>query len=380
MEDPFDASPVPDFDTSIRTRCGYPIIEVIKAFKSVLEQGGAAAAGKSLHYSADLICSGCIELWKKFLFEFAFDHIGVASPRIFVFLDRRFQELDILYARLTSEAFYSAFEAQKKIAECVLIVRSCPRKPPLKMPRVPPETHSNEWVRQSIGPLEITMPTPLARTYRSGNDLIIVRRIGHEFIKACEQGATEKAFFWIKWLFEEESFLKKETRGSLSSLERGPSEWPSKSRNHIGFFFCDLLLEIYKEYQAKGLIRMNEEFIGILDLYRKVTKLSGKRRLDCLCLCIQLLCEVPKWKVPAAPSLVSDPVQLERASGHAEQFFREVLVYAPIGSGSDIVKEAKKAMKPSQEKKKMTTKEKNAQKLEDNFAACDAVLQKMMFS
>ena len=174
--------------------------------------------------------------------------------------------------------------------------------------------------------------------------------------------------------------MKNETRGSLSTLERGPSEWPSKSRNHIGFFFCDLLLEIYKEYQAKGLIRMNEEFIGILDLYRKVTKLSGKRRLDCLCLCIQLLCEVPKWKVPAAPTLVSDPVQLERASGHAEQFFREVLVYAPIGSGSDIVKEAKKAMKPSQEKKKMTTKEKNAQKLEDNFAACDAVLQKMMFS
>jgi hypothetical protein len=45
---------------------------------------------------------------------------------------------------------------------------------------------------------------------------------------------------------------------------------------------------------------------------------------------VQLLCEVPKWKVPAAPSLVQDPGTLQRIVASAPQFFEEILKYPPV--------------------------------------------------
>jgi hypothetical protein len=41
---------------------------------------------------------------------------------------------------------------------------------------------------------------------------------------------------------------------------------------------------------------------------------------------IQIITEVPRWKVPAAPSLVKDPIVLGRAIGQAELFYKEILV------------------------------------------------------
>lgn len=380
MEDPF--SPQEEsilLDTSVRTRCGYAVADMLQSFNVCLLQAGAVAAGKCLHYSADLICSGCFELWQKVLWEFAFDHIGIASPRIFLFLQKRFQELTNIYSKIPTEVFYKSTDCQHKIAECVLVVRACPRKPPLKMPRIPPQTHSDEWVQQSIGSSSVAMPTALAKVFKSGADMFIVRRVATEFIRAIEQGATEKCFFWLKWLLEEEAFLKKETRGSLSTLERGPPELAPKARVHISFFFEELLTELYKDFQLKGLVRMNEEFSGLLRIFRTPNKqITQRRRTDCLCLCIQILCEVPKWKVAGAPTLVADPVGLQRAVSHVDHFFQEVLVYAP--PTTDISKEAKKSAKAAGGRSggRKTAKEKEQEKANQQMADYDAMIKKIL--
>jgi hypothetical protein len=145
----------------------------------------------------------------------------------------------------------------------------------------------------------------------------------------------------MKWLIEEDARVRRDGGGSLSTLERGPIQWPSKQRSHVGFYITALISELYKELASKHGLRMQEEIQAILELYMIPSKkLTSKRRIDLLCLAIQIICEVPRWKVPAAPALVKDPVALERAVSHAEGFFREVLAYdPPIG---DIAKEAKK--------------------------------------
>jgi hypothetical protein len=170
----------------------------------------------------------------------------------------------------------------------------------------------------------------------------------------------------MKWLFEEDARLKKDNGGSLTTMERGPAQWNSKQRSHVGFYLSSLLMEIYKDLVAKTGLRMHEEFQAILQLYNFPDKrLSGKRRIDLLCLAIQIVCEVPRWKVPAAPALVKDPVALERAVGHAESFFREVLAFEPpVG---DISKEAKKKG-PSNTKKPVNKKLLKQMSVEEHLA------------
>lgn len=373
--DPQDPLP-PEEDMSIRTRSGYAVPDAVRSFKVALEQGGATAAGKSIHYSADIICSGCFELWQKLLYEFALDHVGIASPRIFHFLNLRFTDLNAAWGKLPAEQFYRTLDYQKAIAECILVLRSCPRKPPLKMPRVPPEAHNDEWVRGAVQGAPSS--ACIGRVFRTGQDLPVLRRVGDEFARAISDGATEKAFFWLKWLIEEDVRLKKDNGGTLSGVERGPIAWPSKTRSHIGFFIAQIVAELYKELSTKGLIRMNEEFTAILNLYlypRKV--LTQKRRQDLLCLAIQILCEVPRWKSPAATTLVKDPVALGRALGHAESFFREILAFeAPSG---DVTKEAKK----SATTKPLAIKNKDPKKLkqmsvDEHLAAYDEMIDKWM--
>ena len=372
-----DQNPVQEtVEEELRTRSGYTVVDAIKGFKSALEQSGAEAAGKSLHHTADLICSGCFHLWQKLLWEYAFDHVGIASPRIFHFLKKRFFELDGAYAKLPAERFYRVVEYQKSIAECVLLIRACPRRPPLKMPRVPPETHTNEWVRASTGSASPSLA--VGRVFRQGSDLAILRRIGDEFAKSCAEGATEKALFWMKWLFEEELYLKKNKEGSLSTAERGPIGWPQKSRNHVGFFIAALLAEIYKDLSQKTGMRLHEEFQSLLHIYSIHDKnTTQKRRINALCLCIQIVCEVPRWKVPSAPSLVTDPVALERATGHAENFFREVLAFdPPLG---DVVKEAKKGLvKATKGPVIMDAKKRKEQFLQEKLNAYDAMIESWM--
>ena len=74
-------------------------------------------------------------------------------------------------------------------------------------------------------------------------------------------------------------------------------------------------------------MRMHEEFQALLDLYRSNDKhLNATRRQDALILMIQLLTEVPRWKVPAAPSLVRDTIVLGRAVAQSEIFYKDILM------------------------------------------------------
>lgn len=372
-------NPNDDAYLTLRTRSGYIVADVIRGFKVALEQSGATSAGKSLHYTADLVCSGCFELWKKILYEYALDHIGIASPRIFWFLKRRFSDLDSAWSKLPSEQFYKTVEYQKTITEVLLVLRSCPRRPALKMPRVPVECHNEEWVRGATN----ASPSSAAvgRVFRGSNDLQILRRVGDEFAKSCADGATEKCFFWMKWLFEEEQRLRRDSKGSLSTMDRGPPQWPGKQRSHVGFYIIALVSEIYKDLAPKHGLRMHEEIQAIIQLYSIPNKqLAQKRRTDLLCLAIQIICEVPRWKVPAAPALVNDPVGLERAINHAESFFREVLAYdPPIG---DIVKEAKKGSSTKgtavSTKKQLTGKELKQMSTDEQLAAYNAAIDGFM--
>jgi hypothetical protein len=103
-------SPSKEETIVIRTRSGYPVNESVRSFKLALEEGGSVAAGKSIHYTADLVCSGCFELWQKMLWEYCIDHIGIASPRIFHFLLNRFHDLQAGFGRIPSENFYRTSE------------------------------------------------------------------------------------------------------------------------------------------------------------------------------------------------------------------------------------------------------------------------------
>lgn len=364
----------PPTDIVFRTRSGYPIAEAVRSFKNALEESGAVAAGKSIHYTADLVCSGCFELWQKMLIDYALDHVGISSPRIFHLLNGRFNDLEAGCKKMTSENFYRTAEYQSAMAECVLVLRSCPRRPALKMPKVPIESHSDEWIRTST---QGSVPSAaVGKVFNGTHDLQVVKRVGDEFAKACADGATEKAFFWMKWLLEEEARLKKDSKGGLSSQERGPPGWPNKFRCHIGFFLINLLTEIYKELAGRQAVRMHDEFKTILNLYCLPKKtISQKRRQDLMCLAIQIVCEVPRWKIPAAPALVKDPLALERAVGHAESFFREVLAYdPPVG---DLMKEAKKSGKVVVVKGK-TSKQLHQMNVQEHLAAYDAAIDQWL--
>lgn len=361
-------------ETVFRTRSGYPIAEAVRSFKNALEESGAVAAGKSIHYTADLVCSGCFELWQKMLMDYALDHVGISSPRIFHLLNGRFTDLEAGCKKMTSENFFRNVEYQSAMAECVLVLRSCPRRPALKMPKVPTESHNDEWIRTTT---QGSVPSAVVgKVFNGTYDLQVVKRVGDEFAKACADGATEKAFFWMKWLLEEEARLKKDTKGSLSNQERGPPGWPNKFRCHIGFFLINLLTEIYKELAGRQAIRMHDEFKTILNLYCLPKKIiSQKRRQDLMCLAIQIVCEVPRWKIPAAPALVKDPLALERAVSHSESFFREVLAYdPPVG---DLMKEAKKSGKVLTVKGK-TSKQLHQMNVQEHLDAYDAAIDKWL--
>jgi len=365
--------PEEDPQLALRTRSGYLVADAVRSFKVAFEQSGATAAGKSLHYTADLVCSGCFELWQKLLWEYALDHVGLASPRIFHFLHGRFSDLQAAWAKLPAEQFYSTLEYQKAMAECILVLRSCPRRPAPKMPRVPAEAHHDEWVRGATAGAPSS--AAVGRVWRGGNDLQVVKRVGDEFAKAISEGATERAMFWMRWLIEEDHRIKKENNGSLSTADRGPPAWPQKTRSSIGFFIAALVTELYKELAAKGTIRMTEEVKTLLQLYSFPNKqLTAKRRQDVLVLLIQIISEVPRWKIPAAPALVKDPVALGRAINHAETFFREVLAFeAPTGN---LQKEAKKtASKALTGSKVKDAKKLKQMSLEEHLAANNALIE-----
>jgi hypothetical protein len=150
---------------------------------------------------------------------------------------------------------------------------------------------------------------------------------GNEMVFAIIEGAPERALFWVKWLQEEDQLAKKQYGSGLSTAERAPAT--SKNRSAVGFYLVNVLTQLYKEMAETAQVRLHQEFQALIDLYRDHDT-SQKHRNDLIGIMVQLLCEVPKWKVPAAPSLVQDPGTLQRIVASAPQFFEEILKYPPV--------------------------------------------------
>jgi hypothetical protein len=310
----------------IRTRCGYIPSELLKSFEKTLTESGTVATGKVLHYAADIVCSGGITLLLPVIWSYAILHVGLASPRIVVYLKKRVAELEDILRRIPDETAYQTEELQIRLGEMILVIRDAPTRSIVPWPKVGAETHNEGWIRAAAGAPETTV---LRAVWRPEGDTPILRTAGAELCKAITDGSTEKALFWIKWMFEEEGKVKKEVKGaSLTTIDRGP---PGKGKaSGTGFFIMALFGEIYKEMAAKQLVRMHEEFQALLDLWRsKDANIGGGSKKHILIILVQILCEVPRWKVPAAPALIKDPVVMSRAIREVPKFFREVLAYDP---------------------------------------------------
>ena len=321
-------------DQTPRTRCGYTPSESIRALDKAILESGPVGTGKALHFAADVVTSGGIDAFIRSIWDYSLSHIGIASPRIFVYLSKRIEEVSDLLRRLPDETAYASEELQIRVGEIVLVVRDAPTKTMVGWPKVGPETHTEAWIRSIGGATETAV---LRKVWRPEGDSSVLRTIGAELCKAITDGATEKALFWVKWLFEEEARIKKETKGaSLTTYERGAPG--SKQKAGVGFFILALYAETYKEFAAKQLVRMHEEFQTLLTLWRSSKQISGTSKKHILTVLTQILCEVPRWKVPAAPSLIKDPVAMSQAIRQVPKFFKEVLAYDPPSGVAAITK------------------------------------------
>lgn len=101
--------------------------------------------------------------------------------------------------------------------------------------------------------------------------------------------------------------------------------------------------------------------------------MATKLRRDCLGLMTLICCEVPRWKVPAAPSLVADPVRLSRAVAQCGSFFNEVLAHS-IAPENQLKQSMMRAAR--QKKSKATTeKEQKEMTMEEKFSEYDAAME-----
>lgn len=346
------------------TRSGYEVSEAFQAYRTALSEAGAISIGKALHFGADLVCSGGVDLWSKAAWEYAIFHVGLASPRIFVYLKKRCSELDALIKKYPSETLYKDEEFQTRVAEIILVLHDCPRRASVKWPSVGVETHADGWIRAVKQAPDVGA---VIRVWKHENDMPQMRIAACEIVKACTDGATERALFWMKWLLEEDSITRKNNNGAgLTTLERGPATLPSKRRTDMGYYLLAVFAEVYKELAQKHSVRMHEEFQALLDVWRgSDIPLTMKQRREILGILILLLAEVPRWKVPAAPALVKDPVQMGRAVSQAHKFFAEVLAYPPVS------KAAVKAGAKRKPAKKIGDSVKKQMNLEEHLAAYD---------
>ena len=309
-----------------QSRKGYYLKDLARSFMQSLSETGAAASGKLLHYTADFICSAGLPLWQKLAWDYAFDHIGIASPRIFLYLMRRFKDIDDMNSRLPFEVFCNNIQVQQHTAEVVLVLQGCPKKTRIKPPPIPPETHENEMWLSSV--LRASDKASVRKVWSASQDNPVMLHVANEMVAEISDGAIEKALYWMRYLLEEDALSKKKFNVGLSTSDRGPATLPNKQRTAVGFYICSVLAEVYKELAERGQVRLHEEFQTLLDLYRATDgSIPTKHKINCLILMIQILCEVPRWKVPAAPSLVSDPKVLHRALSASHQFYKEIMGY-----------------------------------------------------
>jgi hypothetical protein len=337
----------------ITSRKGYLLKDLARNFLQCLGEAGPVSAGKLLHFTADMITSGGLQLWQKLCWDYAYDHIGIASPRIFHYLFRKFRELNDYSVKLQFDNFCRKRDIQIQVAEIVLILQLCPKKAKPKMPTISQDTHENEQWLRSV--LRSSDKLAVRKVWSRSTDLDQMLHAGNEMVYAITEGATERAIFWAKWLQEEDAIYKKKFGAGLSTAERGPAQFNNKQKTSVGYYIINILAEVYKEFASKAMVRMHEEFQALLDIYRSTDfRISQRRKMETLYIMIQLLTDVPRWKVPAAPSLVSDPVALQRATEQAESFFHEILRYPlpskPLPATVGSLKK-KKEKEPSKEDK-----------------------------
>ena len=309
-------------DEQIKSRRGYILKDLAKSFIQCLGELGPISAGKLMHFTADMVTSGGLPLWEKLCWDYAYDHVGVASPRIFHFLFKKFKELNELSSKMPIEDFCRKKENQEQMIEIVIILQECPKKAKCKIPSIPQETHENEaWLRSV---LRTTDKLVVRKVYQRNVDLEQMLHAGNEMVYAIQEGAPERALFWIKWLLEEDAIMKKKYGTGLTTIERGPAQLKPQQKTSVGYYIIAILAEVYKEFAEKGMVRMHEEFQALLDIYRSLQ--TQRKKLDIIALMVQILTDVPKWKIPAAPSLVLDQTKLQRAVSQSEAFFKEVLL------------------------------------------------------
>ena len=116
-----------------------------------------------------MVTSGGLQLWQKLCWDYAYDHIGVASPRIFHFLFRKFKELNEIFIKVTFDAFCKRKDVQETVTELVLILQDCPKKTKPKMPSVASDTHENETWLRSV--LRTTDKKAVRTVYNQSGDL-----------------------------------------------------------------------------------------------------------------------------------------------------------------------------------------------------------------
>jgi hypothetical protein len=330
---------------SVRTRFGYDAKDCVKSLQEVLSQSGSAATGKALHFSADLICSGGFEIWIRLIWSYVFQHVHLASLRIFVYLQKRTAELEEYMNCLDFEELYKNPEFQHRISELVIVVQTLPRQNKITWPKVPNETHDAAWLHSVQKAKE---SDAVNRVWDARHDQPILRFVGNQILLACEEVNIEHALFWLKWLFDEDKRVRTVNNGlsSLTTNRRSGTAGAKVDKSEIGYFIVAVLAEAYKELARKGAIRMHEEFQELINLWRgKQARLSSKQKQECIAFMILVLTEVPRWKVPAAQPLIKDPTVMSRAVQQSVRFFQEIVVKPRVNSilPKDIV--AKKAKK-----------------------------------
>jgi len=332
----------------VRTRFGYDARDCVKNLQDVLPQAGPTATGKALHYSADLVCSGGYEIWIRLIWSSVFQNVHLTSLRIFVYLLEKTRILDDTIKSLDMEALYKNPEFQYKIAEVVLVVQTLPRKGKLIWPKVPEETHAPTWFQTVPQARE---SEAVLKVWNLQNDQPIMRIVGNHILQACEEVNIDKALFWLKWLLDEDKRIRNQGIGyTLTTSKRSGSGSVKTDKAEIGYFIAAILAEAYKDLARRNLVRMHEEFQCLLDLWKgKQSRTTSRQKQECLALMIQIISEVPRWKIPAAQPLIKDPILMSRAVQQSVRFFQEVVQKPSVVSvvPKDIVGVYKKPPKAS---------------------------------
>jgi hypothetical protein len=353
-------------DVRARTRCGYLVPDAFHAYQVALSEAGSAASAKAIHFAADIICSGGLDIWIRAAYTFSIKKIGLGNPRILVYLRDSIKRLDAKVAVLPQEGFFSNPDIQAMIGETIFILQLCPKKPTINWPKVDESTKKPGWLRGIASSPE----TKATRTiWSSQGDSTPLYLISNELCKAVQDGSTERALFWIRWAYEEDARIRKETKGPGLTKKERLMVGSNAQKTDVGLYFIGVLIEIYKELAEKQLVRMHEEVSEIARLWKSGEKrMASSNKKDLLALLVTICCEVPRWKVPAAPPLTQDPTRLARAVSQVPGFFQEVLAFKPLPVNSQLKPKMMQAPKKKKEEVKTNP-------MDDHLAAYDAAME-----